>query len=206
MNRVEQKPDMSNGNITYWNRIKKHFFSLIEKIKRLQGNPHYVAMGMAIGVFVGITPTIPFHTALAIALAFVFRGSKPAAAIGVWVSNPVTIPLFYYGSYKVGVGLFGGPGGQMPDFDKMIHTLESSIPMQDKLDLIKVFLAHNLEIALLMLAGGVLLAIVPALLSYYLTRRLMFRAKQGVRVISTIKQKRRETDRPGGEETEYDDA
>ena len=40
-----------------------------------------MAMGTAVGVFVAFTPTIPFHTILTIALAFVFRGSKPAALI-----------------------------------------------------------------------------------------------------------------------------
>lgn len=189
MSRFEQNSDMSNENITYWNKIKKHFFSLVEKIKRLQGNPHYVAMGMAIGVFIGITPTIPFHTALAIAFAFVLRGSKPAAAIGVWIANPLTIPLFYYGSYKIGVVLFGSNQGEMPDINHMIHTLESSIPMQEKLALIKGFLAHNLEIALMMLAGSVVLAIVPTVLSYYLTRRLMTRASQGGRAVRKVSEK-----------------
>ena len=66
----------------------------LARIKELNGDPHYVALGMAIGVFVGVTPTIPFHTALALGLSFIFRGSKAAAAIGVWFSNPITIPFF----------------------------------------------------------------------------------------------------------------
>ncbi len=38
-----------------------NFREFFEHAKKLQGDPHYVAMGMAIGVFVAITPTIPFH-------------------------------------------------------------------------------------------------------------------------------------------------
>ena len=55
--------------------------NLITQIKELQGDPQYLSRGMAIGIFVGFTPTIPFHTILAVMLAIFFRGSKSAAAI-----------------------------------------------------------------------------------------------------------------------------
>jgi len=48
--------------------------NFVERAKTLQGDPHYIAMGMAIGVFVSITPTVPFHTIIAIALAFILKG------------------------------------------------------------------------------------------------------------------------------------
>lgn len=178
---------MSKESITYWNKIKKHFCSLLEKIKKLQGNPHYIALGMAIGVFVGITPTIPFHTALAIVLAFVLRGSKPAAAIGVWIANPLTIPLFYYGSYRVGVFFLGGNQDDVPDIGVMIHALESKLPLLEKFELIKDFLSHHFEVACMMLAGSVVLAVIPTIASYFITRRLVAGTYTGVKVISKAK-------------------
>jgi len=135
------------------------------KIKKLQGDPHYVALGMAIGVFVGVTPTIPFHTILAVALALVFRCSKPAAALGVWFANPVTIPFFYWASYKVGL-LFWG---RSSDFD--IQKYESVF------DLFRL----GLDVLVVMILGGVLIAIPPAVIFYFLTRiifvKLRSRAK-----------------------------
>ena len=76
-------------------RLRKRIKQGYLQVKELHGDPHYVAMGMAIGIFVACTPTIPFHTVIAIFLAFLFRGSKVAAAIGVWFSNPLTMPLLY---------------------------------------------------------------------------------------------------------------
>jgi len=203
MEQTGQKSSMSNENITYWNKIKKHFCSLLEKIKRLQGNPHYIAMGMAIGVFVGVTPTIPFHTALAIVLAFVLRGSKPAAAIGVWIANPLTIPLFYYGGYKVGVGLFGGNRGDGPNIDLMIHLLESGIPLAEKLELIKGFLSHHFGVACMMLAGSVVLAVIPTIATYFITRKLVAGTYTGVKVISKSRYKN-DIKRQCGEESDDD--
>ena len=67
------------------------------KFIRLRGNPGVLARGVAVGTFVGITPTIPFHTVLALFLAFILRGSKIAALLtSVLISNPLTFLLQYY--------------------------------------------------------------------------------------------------------------
>ena len=76
------------------------------RIIRLQGDPHVLARGVAIGIFVGITPTIPFHTILAIVLAFILRSSKIAALLfTVIVSNPLTLFFQYYFSWRLGTWL-----------------------------------------------------------------------------------------------------
>lgn len=132
---------------------KPRLRALYLKIKSLKGDPHYVAMGMAVGVFVAVTPTIPFHTVIALVLAFALKASKPAAVIGVWFSNPITIPPLYYGSYKLGMLLLGRK--IVPDPD--MHTLQE-------------MLKHGLDITFAMILGGALLGILPAIGAYFLTR------------------------------------
>lgn len=136
--------------------IKSKIREFIHRFKQLNGDPHYVALGMAIGVFVSITPTIPFHTLIALAIAFVCRASKAAAAIGVWFSNPVTIPAFYYGSYKVGTLTLG----ISPPFNS------GPIHFSELLDL-------GLELTAAMVIGGVIIAVVPSIAAYWITRRIM---------------------------------
>ena len=136
--------------------VKERLKALFIRIKELQGDPRYIATGMAIGVFVGVTPTIPFHTLIAIALAFVFRGSKPAAAIGVWFANPVTIPLFYIGSFKVGTLILNKP-----------------IPFDAKFESITELMTLGLDVTIAMIIGGAILGILPAIISYFLTFRIM---------------------------------
>ena len=53
------------------------------KFRRLQGDPRKVALGAAIGIFIGITPTLPFHTFLILGLAPLFRASVIAAYLGI---------------------------------------------------------------------------------------------------------------------------
>ncbi len=110
---------------------------------------------MAIGVFIGITPTIPLHTILAVSLALLVRGSKLAAALGVWVSNPLSIPVFYYGSYRIGQLVLGLPALSFPDDRSLL-----------------VMARMGGEILGAMLLGGVILGIIPAIVAYVLTLKL----------------------------------
>ncbi len=132
--------------------LRTRYQDFLKRLKTLQGDPHYIAMGMGIGVFVGVTPTIPFHTALALALAFLLKGSKPAAIIGVWFSNPITIPVFYWGSYKLGAFMLGGPPGS----ETMDHSM-------------RAMLQQGLDLTIAMIAGGVILGVLPGIIAYFIT-------------------------------------
>lgn len=152
---MHQNNQTRNKQNTGENRLKQRLHDFIERAKKLQGDPHYIAMGMAIGVFVAITPTIPFHTAIALALAFILRGSKAAAVIAVWVSNPVTIPIFYLGSYKAGNFILG-----------------NSIPFDPKYESLSELAKLGLDATIAMMMGGVILGIVPGIAAYFITRKI----------------------------------
>ncbi len=135
--------------------IKELISKTADVLKSIDGDPDYVARGMAIGVFVGITPTIPFQTALALALAVLFRGSKPAAILGIWSGNPLTIPLFYTVSYKLGMLILGRP------------AVVSSLNQQPLIN----FIQSGADICCATIAGGAILGILPAIAAYYIARK-----------------------------------
>jgi uncharacterized protein (DUF2062 family) len=135
---------------------KYNIREFVERVKRLDGDPHYIAMGMAIGVFVSITPTMPFHTVIAVALAFILRGSKAAAAIGVWFCNPITAPFFYLGSYKTGMFILG-------------HSAPFDVKYESILELLKL----GMDVTIAMIVGGVILGILPGFASYFITRNII---------------------------------
>jgi uncharacterized protein (DUF2062 family) len=68
-----------------------------------------VARGLALGVFLGFTPTFGAQIVLAFLLAYLLRQNKLAVFIGVWVTNPLTAPLIYGLEYEVGRLLLGMP-------------------------------------------------------------------------------------------------
>ncbi|WDN89635.1 uncharacterized protein BuS5_02603 [Desulfosarcina sp. BuS5] len=139
--------------MTAKNRIKK----FIKKCKRLEGDPHHIGLGMGIGIFVSFTPTLPFHTLIAVTIAILLRGNKIAAAIGVWFSNPFTIPFFYLGTYKVGTMLFN-----------------NSKPFDTKYGSIKDLLGLGWDATIAMMAGGIILGIPFSIAAYFITRKIFF--------------------------------
>ncbi len=143
--------------------LKQKTSQFIENIKQLKGDPNYIASGMSIGIFIGITPTFPFHTVIALVLAYIFRASKAAAAIGVWIGNPLTIPFIYMGSYKTGAVILG-----------------TSFPFDIKYLTFTELTHLGLKATLALFTGGVIIGIAPAVASYFITRRLVkkFRSRR----------------------------
>jgi len=70
------------------------------------GSPFFNAKGIAIGVFCGCFPFFGFQTLFGIFLAKLAKGNIFLAAIGTWISNPLTYVPLYYFNYKVGKFFF----------------------------------------------------------------------------------------------------
>ena len=145
--------------------------TFIKRFKRLHGDPHCISLGMAIGVFIGTTPTFPFHTALAVLLALLLRGSPPAAALGVWFGNPLTMPFFYIGSFKVGMLLLGR---ELP----AIALDQLSFAVLAKL---------GLDVTCALMAGGAIIGLPFAVAAYCITYQLTCRTLRGRQQPETLK-------------------
>ena len=138
-----------------WVKWKRWLRLWYLRLLHLKGRPEEVAGGMAIGVFVGMTPTVPLHTVLAVSIAYLFGKSKLAAAMGVWVSNPLLLPFVYLLDYKLGriVTRTTPPPFTMSDFS--IHKI--------------IELGWGISFPLIV--GGLLLGFICAIPSYFITKR-----------------------------------
>ncbi|MGK7929844.1 MAG: DUF2062 domain-containing protein [Microcystaceae cyanobacterium] len=95
-----------------WKRQLRYLYL---RFVRMKEHPHVIARGLAVGVFAGCFPLFGLQTIIGVALAFLVRGNKLAAAVGTWISNPLTyVPLFAF-NYKIGrwiLGEYSHVGGQ----------------------------------------------------------------------------------------------
>ena len=71
-----------------------------------------VAEGLAVGLFIGCTPTMGVQIILCGVAAFFLRVNVPVALLGSLVSNPLTAPILYPLEYKLGVWLVGIPDAE----------------------------------------------------------------------------------------------
>ncbi len=146
------------------NILKKRLKEFHERFISLRGEPGHIAMGMSIGVFIGVTPTIPFHTAMIIAVGVIFRQNISAGYLGSWIiSNPVTVPVFYFFQYELGRRLLC--------MESCPWTL-SDFTLSGLMDL-------GGHILVPLMTGGIITAPLFAVPAYFLTRRLVTTVRAG---------------------------
>jgi uncharacterized protein (DUF2062 family) len=124
-----------------------------ERFLKIRGTPSEIAFGCALGLFVGMSPTMGFQMPIAIFLAALFKCNKISAAASVWVTNPVTAPFVYSFSYFIGARLL--------DFKISLNLLSG-------LDLTALSKAGP-QIILALVVGGVVIGLPLAVLGYYLS-------------------------------------
>jgi uncharacterized protein (DUF2062 family) len=80
---------------------------LLRVVLQVEDTPTRVAVAFAVGMFIAFFPLVGTHTALALALAFVFRLNRVTVLAGSFMNNPWTIgPMLTTGTL-VGCGLMG---------------------------------------------------------------------------------------------------
>lgn len=138
------------------------------RFTRLRGEPHDLALGIAIGIFTGMMPIMPFQIALAVALALFFRVSKITAALGTWISNPLNWYFLYYSNYKIGALILN-----LSEKNRDFSSIMGSIGRGDEvLVIIGKLAGAGSAIIAAFLIGGVLLGSVSAIPAYFIFLRL----------------------------------
>jgi uncharacterized protein (DUF2062 family) len=89
--------------------LKRPALRFYDRFVKLQGEPERLARGLALGIFIGFTPTMGIQMPIALVVAALLRQSKLAAMLGVWISNPLTAPFLYGFTYVVGAKVLGMP-------------------------------------------------------------------------------------------------
>lgn len=90
--------------------------SVLDRTGCLHPDRRTLARGVAVGMFVGLSPTVGFQTGLMLLGCMLVRGNFPAAFLVSWISNPVTIAPLYLAFNRLGEAAFGeviGPDMQL---------------------------------------------------------------------------------------------
>lgn len=154
------------GRTTFFKRALEKFW----EIAREKDPPHKIALGLAMGIFVGFLPIMGIQMAVVTLVALIVRGNLKAALAGVWISNPITFVPLYWANYLFGtlffpessVGLkeFGAQMARVGSFD--IHAIRASIAS---------ILNLGADIFIPLWVGSVVLGVVFGVLIYLSTYR-----------------------------------
>lgn len=133
---------------------------MYDRFIRLRGSPKEIALGLALGLFIGMSPFFGLHILIAAVFAAVFRWSKISAILGVNITNAFTAPFIYPLTYWIGSQLTGLSSG-------------SDINVAFTVDGMILLVKQSPRILLSMTAGGAVLGIPIAVLGYILALRLI---------------------------------
>ena len=159
---------------------------IFERFIRIRGTPREIALGLALGLFIGFSPTMGLQIAIGVFFAALLKWSKVAAAIGVLVTNPFTAPFIYSFTYIIGARLLG---------------LERIFTWNDAFDLEKIVdLMDKAPIVFLALTiGGIVVGIPAAVAGYFISRATVEKYQKSVqaklqvqknRIVNTIRRRR----------------
>ncbi|HNC99779.1 MAG TPA: DUF2062 domain-containing protein, partial [Myxococcota bacterium] len=143
------------------------------RFKRLQGSNHSLALGSAIGAAVGATPTLPLHNVLILSLTLPLRANPIAGILAAnVVSNPLTFGPQYYLAWKIGDWLLPG----RLSWEKISATL-TLIKTQGIMDSLGILRTLGWDAIVVMLSGGLVLALPCGLATYVLVFRFFTRMR-----------------------------
>lgn len=131
-------------------------------------------MGTAIGIFIGVTPTMPLHTVAIIGLTLLFRASTIAALIAATaISNPLTFVPQYYLAWRVGDAMLPGRLS-WEQLQGLLRVLSNT----GFIDGLKAISHLSGDALLVMLTGGFILALPLAIASYFLSFRFFYKMRE----------------------------
>lgn len=135
----------------------------------LPETPERVAVAYAVGVALGFSPWLGLHTVLGILVAAAFRLNKLAVLCGVWTNLPWVAAPYYAFATWVGMRILGYSYGLRP-------------PVVGLGDLISrefwVWLSGQWRLLIPAVVGSQVLALVLALLAYFLALLLVRRYRE----------------------------
>ena len=147
-------------NLQRW--LHRHSLRLLA----IRDTPEAIAGGVAIGIFFGFTPLWSLKTLLSIAVAWVCRCNKIAAAIAVTIHDVLifVMPAVYFAEYKLGCWTLHRP--------PPAHRIRFHFGLHD-------YLNGELFLRLVWPAmiGSLFLAVPSAVFVYFLMRMLISRAR-----------------------------
>lgn len=160
------------------NRLLSPLYRAYKRFLKIRGHPREIALGFALGLFVGMTPFMGLHTAIAVPLAALFKWNKISAAISVWITNAVTAPIIYSLTYVVGAKILG------------IKKAFGITDANSFSDLYKLILKTP-EITWAMTIGGIIIGLPLAIIGYYFAFSVIRKYQEDIKLkIAKSKEKR----------------
>jgi len=171
---------------------------LYRRVVKLQGSPHAIARGMALGVIFGNLMPPGLQLVTGIPVTVLLGGNVLAMIAGTFVSNPFTYVALYLFNCRVGEVVLNGLGAEIHLGTDLRAAVQSVRALR-----IHEFFAERLEPLLsCWVAGGLLMGLAESVPAYYLMHVIVVEVRK-LRSFARARRAARfqeQTAEPAGEE------
>lgn len=167
-------------------RVKNTLQVAWHKLLHLDDTPHRIALGCAIGVFVAMMPIVGIQMVTAAVICKLFRANAAASLPWAWITNPVTIPPIYFGTYKLGAIFVDGDVTYDALKDRFSQINEMGF-WESVIEGYRVIL----DIYWPMVVGGAISGLALAVICYFFMRSVVvkmrkFRATKSAKAVAPV--------------------
>ncbi|MFT5699530.1 MAG: hypothetical protein ACI8ZB_002390 [Desulforhopalus sp.] len=142
--------------------MKEKIKLFIKRFKDLQGTPYSLARGVAIGTFIGFAPLMPLKSVLILLFTMIIPSSTVAAFLCTTIiCNPLTYIPLYYVSWLIGNFILPGRASWAILSGTLQQILDAGFS-----EALSLVLNVGLDAGIVILTGGIILAVIPTLVSY----------------------------------------
>ena len=152
----------SKKSFSLKNKILNWYSENLEKLFNLKGSNHSIALGVAFGISVALTPLFGLQIVITILLDIIFKANITASIISSVISNPFTFPFIWLANYKLGSLFFLNDTIEKTSFLQKIEEIKNAITNSNWY----VIKENLFSILTPMLIGGIIMAIFFGFVSY----------------------------------------
>ena len=147
-------------------RLKRWLAAHHMTLMALTDSPHSIALGSAIGIFFSFTPLLSLKTLLSLLVAWVCKCNKIAAVVAVTLHDVLlpVMPAIYFWQYKIGMRVLHGRPARRVAFHHLVWSDFTNW-------------GAFVRVGWPLLLGSLFLAIPCALITYFVMRLLVSRAR-----------------------------
>ncbi len=167
-----------------WRAARKFIY---RRLLHADDSPHSIALGVAIGLFIGFSPTMGAQMVICIAIATLVRANKAAGMPMVFVTNPVTFVPIYGFCWWLGSLITGGtPASRSQVLSRLQESGQGFFQGMLSLDFWRGLIRLMMELGVELWIGCLVVGLATAIPGYFLTRWgvTVYRARRKAHIAS----------------------
>lgn len=161
-----------------WRQVRRF---MLAKVLHVDDTPHRIALGVAVGILIGFTPTVGLQMVLAVAVAALLGANRVVCIPMVWITNPITLGPIYLACWRIGATVLGSdrPGSASAAVEQVEGMYEAAgLSRLVQADFWRHLVGQFLDVGTDLWVGCIVVGMAGGLIGYVAAYRIVVVARE----------------------------